>query len=422
MRIDNKRSWVRAAGRGVSLIATAWLVSACTIELPEDLFPDIPTLPDTLPDTSFDSNGDKPTSGEAATSEAPKDDSSGEAPDDTGGEAATGDTPKDDSSGEAPADTGSEAGEAESSGGAPVDTGGPVDMTGEASSDTSGGSEDPSAGDTSSVDTGEADDTTTAPAAVCGDQVIDVGELCDDGVNDGAYGGCMQCAALGPHCGDGVVNGPEGCDAGGLPSDACTAVCTRPTCGDGIVQAGEQCDGSPATGAGSCVILGFTGGQLGCQDNCMWDLSRCVGCGNGVVDPGEVCDGSPLTEQCSGAGTVSVCNATCDGFEAKTCDPCGNGVVDPGELCDTGPIAGIDCASFGFADGVLRCARTCDRLDTSECNGGPPEGCCQPGLTGTCDDAAVVDCVCAADSDCCDFEWGGACVTLAVIACGVSCG
>ncbi|HFE47123.1 MAG TPA: hypothetical protein ENJ18_16830 [Nannocystis exedens] len=51
---------------------------------------------------------------------------------------------------------------------------------------------------------------------VCGDGIVNDGvEICDDGVNDGGYGGCMaDCSALGPGCGDGVLQMEEGeaCD------------------------------------------------------------------------------------------------------------------------------------------------------------------------------------------------------------------
>ncbi|HWB77373.1 MAG TPA: hypothetical protein VG755_20540 [Nannocystaceae bacterium] len=50
---------------------------------------------------------------------------------------------------------------------------------------------------------------------VCGNGRVEDGEACDDGENDGSYGGCSSdCTVLGPHCGDGLVNGDEGCDDG----------------------------------------------------------------------------------------------------------------------------------------------------------------------------------------------------------------
>jgi hypothetical protein len=54
-------------------------------------------------------------------------------------------------------------------------------------------------------------------------------ETCDDGVNDGSYGGCTPQCKLGPHCGDTFVNGPEECDHGdknGLDND-CTSSCKK---------------------------------------------------------------------------------------------------------------------------------------------------------------------------------------------------
>jgi len=62
---------------------------------------------------------------------------------------------------------------------------------------------------------GTTDEPGTTPT--CGDAVVSEGEACDDGTNDGRYGGCEPgCGALGPRCGDGIVD-PEGyetCDAG----------------------------------------------------------------------------------------------------------------------------------------------------------------------------------------------------------------
>jgi fibro-slime domain-containing protein len=74
--------------------------------------------------------------------------------------------------------------------------------------------------------------TACAPGCVkppsCGDGKIDAadGEQCDDGKNDGSYGGCTSACLLGPRCGDGIVNGTEECDDGNrLNGDGCDASC-----------------------------------------------------------------------------------------------------------------------------------------------------------------------------------------------------
>jgi cysteine-rich repeat protein len=53
-------------------------------------------------------------------------------------------------------------------------------------------------------------------------------EQCDDGVNDGSYGGCSPTCQLGPRCGDGVVTpeGDEDCDDGNRRNgDGCNTNC-----------------------------------------------------------------------------------------------------------------------------------------------------------------------------------------------------
>jgi len=62
----------------------------------------------------------------------------------------------------------------------------------------------------------------------CGNEIIDAGEVCDDGANNGLYGYCKaDCSGMGPICGDGTVNRPyEECDDGGTANgDGCSSTC-----------------------------------------------------------------------------------------------------------------------------------------------------------------------------------------------------
>lgn len=68
---------------------------------------------------------------------------------------------------------------------------------------------------TSASSTTDMDTSTGAGDPVCGDAMVEGEEVCDDGLNDGSYGGCEpDCMSLGPHCGDAVPQGDEMCDDG----------------------------------------------------------------------------------------------------------------------------------------------------------------------------------------------------------------
>lgn len=66
----------------------------------------------------------------------------------------------------------------------------------------------------------------------CGDGFVNMGvEVCDDGINDGSYGGCAaNCADLGPYCGDGQLDiQQESCDDGNVDlADGCMDNCVIP--------------------------------------------------------------------------------------------------------------------------------------------------------------------------------------------------
>jgi fibro-slime domain-containing protein len=100
--------------------------------------------------------------------------------------------------------------------------------------------------------------------ASCGNGVTEPPEQCDDGVNNGDYGGCAPSCIFAPHCGDGVKNGPEECDDGYYDGSkytggdgsygGCTAQCKLAAhCGDGHVDAPtEECDNGAAGADSIC--------------------------------------------------------------------------------------------------------------------------------------------------------------------------
>ncbi|MBL8914594.1 MAG: DUF4215 domain-containing protein [Archangium sp.] len=95
----------------------------------------------------------------------------------------------------------------------------------------------------------------------CGDGVVTRYEVCDDGINDGRYGGCLPgCLGRGGYCGDSVVQ----------------------------MSAGEVCDdGQNTGGAGMCAP--GCGAQSGCGDGQLTPSTGEV-CDDGNRAPGDGCD------------------------------------------------------------------------------------------------------------------------------------
>ncbi|HRI70675.1 MAG TPA: choice-of-anchor J domain-containing protein [Polyangium sp.] len=152
----------------------------------------------------------------------------------------------------------------------------------------------------------------TVVLAVCGNNMVEAGETCDDGntFNTDACTAMCQNAV----CGDNIVRpGVEMCDDGNTTNgDGCDNNCKMTACRNGVVTTGEQCDdGNPTSGDG-------------CDSNC-----TPTGCGNGVETTGEQCDdGNPT----NGDGCDNNCKVTA----------CGNGVVTTGEQCDDGNLTSGD--------------------------------------------------------------------------------
>jgi cysteine-rich repeat protein len=111
--------------------------------------------------------------------------------------------------------------------------------------------------------------------AVCGDGILDPGEMCDPGMS--SMSPCNRDCTFMAFCGDRRTDPGEECDDGNnLSGDGCSARCTLEDCGNGILDIGEVCDGTP----GCCPARSTT---------CM-PCMEVTTCGNGAVDMGEECD------------------------------------------------------------------------------------------------------------------------------------
>jgi hypothetical protein len=140
--------------------------------------------------------------------------------------------------------------------------------------------------------------------ASCGNNVTDVGELCDGTDTPECNGG----TCLATQCGDGYWNqaANEACETGGVDSDSCNgSTCTAPACGDGYVNAAanETCDDGEETAA--------------CNANC-----QPAACGDGYVNAaaGEECESGELCDfaTCTVAFTVG---GGCGGCGARDARP-----------------------------------------------------------------------------------------------------
>ena len=230
---------------------------------------------------------------------------------------------------------------------------------------------------------------------VCGDRVLDTGELCDDGnvvAGDGCIATCKQieadyvCPEPGASCvstvkcGDGKIGGDEKCDDGNVtPKDGCDATCQVEAgwvcprvgdscdpakCGDGIIAGNEQCeddDTTPAAGDGCSATCQL---ELGWACDLPGKACRKAVCGDGKAEGGEPCDDG---NKVIGDGCNPFCEVepSCPKTGGACKSRCGDGLKLPtdNEECDDGnTTAGDGCSADCKVEPGYTCAAVAGTL------------------------------------------------------------
>jgi hypothetical protein len=155
-------------------------------------------------------------------------------------------------------------------------------------------------------------------------------------------------------CGDGIVEGSEQCDTGGVDTATCNRNCTLAICGDGYVNvaAGEQCEPP---------------GTAGCSSTCRTSSSPCV-----------------AVDQCHVAGTPDLTTGLCSNPPVTDGTACDDGnACTQNDSCQSGVCIGTSAPQAPYAE----CGGTCLDIttDTNNCGGCgricPAGGTC---TSGTC--------------------------------------
>ncbi len=227
----------------------------------------------------------------------------------------------------------------------------------------------------------DADSDSECVPYVCGNGVVDPGELCDDGAYNGVYGYCGEDCTFegGIFCGDGSLSGGEVCDCGynedyrlsgswssincdyanGLysldPDLGCDFDCSGPPsyCGDAIVDASEECDSENEMWSGKLCSVSDDADMIG--EPCESDAD----CGNNGVCGGIGYDECGSSSICEGGGsddgTPCVVDSDCDSgicsayeYDLTRTRICGD--FDEGTPCEWQDWISVDSDGDGIDD------------------------------------------------------------------------
>jgi len=191
----------------------------------------------------------------------------------------------------------------------------------------------------------------------------------------------FEVVAADPVCGNNIVEGNEQCDDGNTTSgDGCSATCQTET---------QDCAGTWG-GTATEDYCGVCDSDP--TNDCTQDCAGTWG-GTATADNCGVCDSDPTndcTQDCAGnwGGTATVDNCgVCDSDPTNDCttdcngDPGGTAVLDNCGVCDSDPTNDCtqDCAgNWGGSATVDNCG-VCDSDPTNDCTVTPPTGGCSEG-------------------------------------------
>lgn len=203
----------------------------------------------------------------------------------------------------------------------------------------------------------------------CGNNIVESGEECD-----GSIPSSITCQSL--HFKSGSLSCTDTCE---IQTADCVPTTTA-VCGNDVVEVGEECDG-PIGGltcedygltSGSLTCSG-------CEistSNCDGIEGHC---GDGFIGPGESCDEEFQGLTCESFGLISG-ELDCNECDINTDDCfngyCGDGEIDQGESCDGlnwGDITSCTDISDDFIDGMPVCGGDC-HFNTNECVQNPEPG------------------------------------------------
>jgi hypothetical protein len=243
-----------------------------------------------------------------------------------------------------------------------------------------------------------------------------VAPFCGDGTCDAPGETTANCAtdcSAGSFCGDDVREGTEVCDGDDTAALACSddgydygqikckTDCTGADysscynsvyeCGNNIVEGSESCDGTSVVGL-LCSDFGYTSGDVGCNSDCTWDLSQCVGdyCqaqgwyGDGFCDDCEFlggvydtdCDSCIADGNCIDYFSNQTNSYNCEGVMGERdpdCGTCGDATTNWNvygfevEQCDGNEFSNAStCADLSLDGTDLACSSNC-KIDSSVC-------------------------------------------------------